>query len=87
MTLTVPVGTMYQWPYPTSGVIVVIADIEKAFQNAHFALLKKRCRPQQNLSMMKQWWWEEYEVTVIDDWFALEFNSEQEITMFLLRWS
>ena len=89
MILTLPVGTMYQWPYPTSGVIVVIDDIRKAHQNAHFALLKKRGRPPAgpHMSVMKQWWWEEYGITIIDDWFALEFASEQALTIFLLRWS
>jgi hypothetical protein len=52
-------------------------------------VLKKKGTPPTgpHMSVMKQWWWEEYGVTVIDDWFALEFASEQALTMFLLRWS
>lgn len=89
MTLTMPAGTMYNWPYPTSGVIIVTNTIQQTFQKAHHALLDKRGTPPTgpHMSIMKQWWWEEYEVTVIDDWFALEFASEQALTMFALRWA
>ena len=41
MTIAVPIGTMYNWPYPTSGVIVVTNNIGQTFQKAHHALLKK----------------------------------------------
>jgi hypothetical protein len=87
MTITA-IGTTYMWPYPTSGVIVVIATIQRAFQNAHHALLKKRGRPPTgpHMGAMKQWWWEEYGITVLK-WSALEFSSDQALTMFLLRWS
>ena len=86
--ISVPVGT-YNYHYPTSGVIVVIAEIPQAFQHAHHAIIAKRGIPTtgQWLKTMKQLWWEEYGVTVIKDWFALEFATEQELTMFLLRWS
>ncbi len=89
MTIAIPIGTMYNWPYPTSGVIVVTNNIGQTFQKAHHALLKKRGRPPtgKHMSVMKQWWWEEYAITIIDDWFALEFASDQALTMFLLRWS
>jgi len=88
MTVTLPVGTI-NYPYPTSGTIVVIAAIGLAFDHAHHALLSKRGPPPAgpHMTVMKQWWWEEYGVTIIDDWFALEFASEQALTMFLLRWS
>jgi hypothetical protein len=88
MTVTLPVGTI-NYPYPTSGVLVVSNTIFRPFQNAHFAVLKKKGPPPTgpHMSVMKQWWWEEYGVTIIDDWFALEFASEQALTMFLLRWS
>lgn len=89
MNLTLPVDNMYNWHYPTSGVIIVIDTIQRAFQNAHLAVLKKKGTPPKKLymSVMKQWWWEEYGITILDDWFALEFASEQALTMFLLRWS
>jgi len=88
MTVTLPVGTI-NYPYPTSGVLVVTNTIFMPFQNAHFAVLKKKGTPPTgpHMSVMKQWWWEEYAITIIDDWFALEFASEQALTLFLLRWS
>jgi hypothetical protein len=89
MTITFPVGNI-NYPYPTSGVIIVTNTIFMTFQNAHFAVLKKKGNPPtgpQMLRVMKQWWWEEYGITIIDDWFALEFASEQALTMFLLRWA
>lgn len=90
MTLTVPVGTstMHCYPCPTSGVIVVIATIQRAFQNAHHALLRKRGMPAtgSHMTIMTQWWWEEYGITVLK-WRALEFSSDQALTMFMLRWS
>ena len=89
MTLAIPVATMYNWPYPTSGVIVVTNTMFMTFQNAHFAVLKKKGNLPSDLqtSVMEQWWYEEYGITIIDDWFALEFASEQALTMFVLRWS
>jgi len=88
MTVTLPVGTI-NYPYPTSGVLVVSNTIFRPFQNAHFAVLKKKgpLPTGPHMHIMKQWWWEEYGVTIIDDWFALEFASDQALTMFLLRWS
>jgi len=88
MTITA-IGTKYMWPYPTSGVIVPGISIIQPYRNAHHALLKKRGSPPTgpHMSVMKQWWWEEYSVTVIDSWLAFEFASEQALTMFLLRWA
>jgi hypothetical protein len=76
----------FTYDYPTSGVIVLTYTIFKTYQNAYDAVLKKKGIPP-NASITQKWWYEEYEVTVIDNWLALEFASEQALTMFLLRWA
>lgn len=87
MTITVPVGTI-DYRYPTSGVVVVIAEIGTAFRHAHHALIEKYAEPgESNNIQQRHWWKSEYNITIIGDWFAVEFPSDQELTAFLLRWA
>lgn len=86
MTITVPVGTI-DYRLPTSGVIVVIGAIAQQFRKAHWALIDKYGRPGGDSIVMRHWWSNEYNITIIGDWFAVEFASDQDLTLFLLRWS
>lgn len=85
--MKVPVGTI-DYRYPTSGVVVVIAEISTAFRQAHHALIEKYAMPGKADSIKQQHWWKaEYNVTILGDWFAVEFPSDQDLTLFLLKWS
>jgi len=92
MTISIPIGTMTHI-IPTSGVIVVIADVADAFIHAHHALIDKFgtnakvSDPKIVSENFKSKWFDEYNITVVDNWFALEFASDQDLTAFLLRWS
>ena len=84
--MKIPVGTI-DYRYPTSGVIVVIAEVADAFTHAHHALIAKYGRPGESNYTMQHWWKSEYNITILGDWFAVEFASDQDLTMFLLKWA
>lgn len=74
--------------------IVDIGDIPDAFKRAHSALIDRRGMPYANdhPEVLMQWWQEEYRAKILPDtswsrWGQLEFESEEDYTMFLLRWS
>jgi len=74
--------------------IVDIRKVNIAFNNAHRALLEKYGHPPSggnHWKTVKQWWEQEYGVRLIADsgWARfdrLEFESEKDMTMFVLRW-
>ena len=86
MSITVPVGTI-NYRLPTSGVVVVIAEISTAFRHANHALIAKYGTPAESNYTMQHWWKAEYNVTILGDWFALEFASDHDLTLFLLKWT
>ena len=74
--------------------IVDIGKIHVVFNNAHRALLDKYGTPKSGDHWQKTcaMWEQEYDVRLISDvnWARvdrLEFKSEEDMTMFLLKWS
>ena len=78
---------------------VLIKDIQPAFDKAHRPMWAKhsggRVLSQIEVrTLPTQWWKEEYNVVIHDHpsvwppkWESAEFESEQALIMFLLRWS
>lgn len=60
-----------------------------ALNNANLALLQKRGMPKAGAyrQILQNWWLEEYDILVQDNWSSLMFKSEQAYTMFILKWS
>lgn len=79
--------------------IVKIDDIQPAFNNAHRPMWKKHSggrilNQHEARTLPVQWWKEEYNVVIHNHpdffppkWELVEFESEEALTMFLLRWS
>ena len=74
--------------------IVYIGKINMVFNNAHRALLDKYGYPDgdDHWQKMQHLWDQEYNVRLIADgnWARvdrLEFKSDEDMTMFLLKWS
>jgi hypothetical protein len=72
--------------------IVNIFDYNMAFQNAHRALLVKHGRiPSPNhMTILQKLWQQEYGIRIIVGncrFEKLDFATQQDATLFLLRWS
>ena len=85
------------------GITVKISDIQPAFNNAHRVMWTKhsggKILPAKS-KLPNQWWEIEYGVKIIEGkkvdafgkdyygaWVEAEFPSEEELTMFMLRWA
>jgi len=71
-------------------VIVKISEISQVFYHAHMALVNGRKFPDNHWKEMVNLWEKEYGVKVISKngrFYSLEFASEVDCTVFLLRWS
>ena len=78
---------------------VKISDIQPAFNNAHRPMWAKHSGGRvlsaiEARTLPAKWWKEEYNVVIHNHpnvwppkWDSAEFESEQVLTMFLLRWS
>lgn len=70
---------------------VEIKSMGSAFDNAHRALLRKRGRTTtRSLALLA--WGEEYNCNVNfqanwGNWKSIEFNSEEDYLMFILKWA
>ena len=78
---------------------VLIKDIQPAFNNAHRPMWAKHSggrtlNEYEGRTLPAQWWEKEYNVVLHDHpdfwpprWHMAEFESEQVLTAFLLKWS
>lgn len=75
------------------GIMIVnIGECGSAFSNAHKALLDRRGNMilGDHWRQMIEWWQEEYNIKVIagnSRFEQLEFATEQDYTMFMLKWA
>lgn len=64
--------------------------VNSTFHKAHTALVKKYAYLNPSRKKLRELWKQVYGVKIIienDRWAAAEFNSEENYTIFLLRWS
>ena len=84
--ISLPIGTLPKDMDPSR--VIVLATISDIFYNAHHHLLTKYHDQIRIDNVQKeQLWLKEYNVNIVGNWFALEFNSELDYMAFILKWS
>lgn len=76
------------------SVIIPIRSMDAIFTRAHHELLDKndfifvKYDNDESLNaIMKKWWLDEHNITIIGHWDSLQFAQEQDLTLFLLKYT